>query len=175
MKVSTENAQTQIKDAIDDAYKRIREFHTLQIPKDVKYNKDGIRAWKSYGPIDNVGLYIPGGTAALISTLLMLAIPAKLAKCQNIICVTPPNQDGGVDSALLYAASLCGIQYVYPIGGAQAIAALAYGTQTVPKVDKIFGPGNKYVTEAKIQVSCDPCGRSTGYASRSLRSIGDCQ
>lgn len=158
MRVSCKSSQTEIKDAIDKAYKRIKQFHELQTPSNVEYNKDGVKAWKSWLPIDNVGLYIPGGTAPLISTLLMLAIPAKLAGCQNIVCVTPPNSEGGIDPAILYAAELCGIQYVYSIGGAQAIAALAYGTETVPKVDKVFGPGNKYVTEAKIQVSRDPLG-----------------
>lgn len=165
-KVSCESSQLgmqdiispELKDAIENAYIRIKEFHELQKPSNVGYDRDGIKAWKSWLPIENVGLYIPGGTAPLISTLLMLAIPAKLAGCPNIVCVTPPNRDGGIDPAILYAAELCGIKYLYSIGGAQAIAALAYGTETVPKVDKIFGPGNKYVTEAKLQVARDPIG-----------------
>lgn len=158
IKVSCKSAKTKIKDAIDNAYKRIKQFHELQIPGSIQYNGSGVKAWKSWLPIDNVGLYIPGGTAPLISTLLMLAVPAKLAGCKNIVCVTPPNRNGSIDTAILYAAELCGIEYLYSIGGAQAIAALAYGTETVPKVDKVFGPGNKYVTEAKIQVSRDPLG-----------------
>jgi histidinol dehydrogenase len=149
IKVICKNGNTKIKDVIDNAYKRIRQFHELQTPRNVEYNGDGIKAWL---PIDNVGLYIPGGTAPLISTLLMLAVPAKLAGCKNIVCVTPPNRSGGIDTAILYAAELCGIEHVYSIGGTQAIAALAYGTETVPKVEKVFGPGNKYVTEAKIHV-----------------------
>ncbi len=158
IKVSSKNSNTKIKEAIDAAYRRIKQFHELQIPESIKCNMGGVRAWKSWFPIENVGLYVPGGTAPLISTLLMLAIPARLAGCKNLVCVTPPNRNSAIHPAILYAAEICGINQVYSIGGAQAIAALAYGTQTVPKVDKIFGPGNKYVTEAKIQVSRDPLG-----------------
>lgn len=158
LKVGSEGAQTDIRFAIDDAYARIRQFHALQMPQCIESQNNGVKAWKSWRPIDRVGLYIPGGTAPLLSTLLMLAIPAKLAGCQEIVCVTPPNQSGGVDPALRYAAARCGIEDVYVVGGAQAIAAMAYGTATIPKVDKIFGPGNKYVTEAKLQVSGDPQG-----------------
>lgn len=158
LKVGSEGAQTAIQFAIDDAYARIRQFHALQVPQCIESQNNGVKAWKSWQPIDRVGLYIPGGTAPLLSTLLMLAIPAKLAGCQEIVCVTPPNQSGGVDPALRYAAARCGIEDIYVVGGAQAIAAMAYGTATIPKVDKIFGPGNKYVTEAKLQVSSDPQG-----------------
>jgi len=156
--VNCKNIKTTIKEAIDYAYKRIRRFHELQIPQTINCNFGGVEAWKSWFPIDSVGLYVPGGTAPLVSTLLMLAIPAKMAGCNNIVCVTPPDRNGTINPAILYAAQLCDIEQVYSIGGAQAIAALAYGTQTVPKVDKIFGPGNKYVTEAKLQVSKDPFG-----------------
>jgi histidinol dehydrogenase len=158
LKVNCNSTQPEIKDAINKAYSNIKRFHELQFPRDIESNKDGIKTAKSWLPIENVGLYIPGGTAPLVSTLLMLAIPAKLAGCKNIVCVTPPNVNGGIDNAICYAAKLCGIDCVYSIGGAQAIAALAYGTESIPKVDKIFGPGNKYVTEAKLQVSMDPLG-----------------
>jgi histidinol dehydrogenase len=130
----------------------------LQLPKTLRLNKNGIDAWKEYKAIERVGLYIPGGTAPLVSTLLMLAIPAVIAKCREIIVVTPPNKNGEINPAIIYAAKLCGINKIFAVGGAQAIAALAYGTETIPKVVKIFGPGNKYVTEAKLQVAQDPCG-----------------
>lgn len=161
IKVSTKidkQIEDSTKNAINKAYERIKNFHQLQIPKKLESDNNGIKIWKEWRSIESVGLYVPGGTAALISTLLMLAIPAKLAECENIILVTPPNKNGKISTELLYATDLCGIENIYSIGGAQAIAALAYGTKTVPKVDKIFGPGNKYVTEAKIQVSRDPLG-----------------
>jgi len=147
-----------VKNAIETAYKNIRDFHELQLPKTLLLNKNGIDAWKEYKAIERVGLYIPGGTAPLVSTLLMLAIPAVIAKCREIIVVTPPNKNGEINPAIIYAAKLCGINKIFAVGGAQAIAALAYGTETIPKVIKIFGPGNKYVTEAKLQVAQDPCG-----------------
>ncbi len=159
-KVQSKKTTTPIKAAIDRAYQRIERFHKLQIPQKRYCNEDGIKAWKSWVPIEKVGLYVPGGTAPLISSLLMMAIPAKIAGCSNIVCATPPTKTGDIDPAFLYTAKLCGINNVFAMGGAQAIAALAFGTETVPKVDKIFGPGNKYVNEAKIQVSNDPLGAS---------------
>ncbi len=146
------------KQAINSAYKNIKRFHALQIPRAIVQNLDDISLSKEYRAIEKVGLYIPGGTAPLVSTLLMLGIPAQLAGCKKIVLVTPPSQEGSINPAILYAAKCCGINQVYKMGGAQAIAALAYGTETVPKVMKIFGPGNKYVTEAKLQVFQDPLG-----------------
>jgi histidinol dehydrogenase len=113
----------------------------------------GIRCVQRSIPIERIGLYIPGGTAPLFSTVLMLAIPARIAGCREIVLCTPPSWIGSVAPEILYAASLCGISRVFLTGGAQAIAAMAYGTETIPRVDKIFGPGNRYVTKAKQLVS----------------------
>jgi len=146
------------KNAIITAAENIHHFHQMSCPKDFEYEKNGINLGKMYRPIEKVGLYIPGGTAPLVSTLLMLAIPAQIAGCQTKILVTPPQVDGKISPAILFAAKHCGIETIYKAGGAQAIAALAFGTQTIPKVYKIFGPGNKYVTEAKLQVSKDALG-----------------
>lgn len=147
-----------IKEAINFAYEKIQRFHQRCVPLSIRVAQDGIDLWKEYRAIENVGLYIPGGTAPLVSTLLMLAIPATLAGCKNIIVTTPPNRQGQVHPAILYAAKRCGVDQIFLAGGAQAIAALAYGTESIPKVSKIFGPGNKYVTEAKQQVAQDPDG-----------------
>src|SRR5690606_15033757 len=105
--------------------------------------------WRKGVAIDKVGIYIPGGTAPLFSTVLMLGIPAKLAGCQEIVLCTPPDKNGKVNPAILFAASLVGVTKIFKVGGAQAIAAMAYGTETIPQVYKIFGPGNQYVTKAK--------------------------
>ena len=105
--------------------------------------------WQEKRPVQKVGLYIPGGTAPLFSTLLMLAIPAKIAGCKEIILCTPPDTKGNINPAILYAADLCGVSSIFKIGGIQAIAAMTFGTETILKVDKIFGPGNQYVTVAK--------------------------
>jgi len=113
----------------------------------------GVRCWQKPVPIRKVGLYVPGGSAPLLSTVLMLGIPAKLAGCQEVVLCTPPNSQGKVSPSILYIASLLGIHRVFKVGGVQAIAALAHGTDTIPKVDKIFGPGNQYVTMAKQIVS----------------------
>jgi len=115
----------------------------------------GVECRLKYQPIEKVGLYIPGGTAPLLSTVLMLGIPARIAGCREIILCTPPNADGRVHPAILYCAGILGIENIYRIGGAQAIAAMAYGTESIPKVDKIFGPGNQYVTVAKQLVSLE--------------------
>ena len=109
----------------------------------------GITCWRQSIGIEKVGLYIPGGSAPLFSTVLMLGIPAQLAGCRRVVLCTPPSWDGKINPAILYAAQLCGIQQILKIGGAQAIAAMAYGTESIPKVNKIFGPGNRYVTVAK--------------------------
>lgn len=139
-----------LKAAIQSAKVNIEIFHQAQIKKEEKIETmPGVWCWRKSVGIEKVGIYIPGGTAPLFSTVLMLGVPAKLAGCKELILCTPPRKDGTVDPAILYAAGLVGIQQIYTIGGAQAIAAMAYGTASVPKVFKIFGPGNQYVTAAK--------------------------
>ena len=146
------------KAAIELAYDNIRKFHAAQLPRDISVEtSSGVQCQLKSRAISAVGLYIPGGSAPLPSTVLMLGVPAQLAGCPRPVLVTPPGKPAADDIApeILYAAELCGITEIYTIGGAQAIAALAYGTETIAKVDKIFGPGNRYVTEAKQQVSQD--------------------
>lgn len=144
----------ELKASVEAAYANIHKFHSAQkfIPVDVN-TSPGVRCVQKAVPIQKIGLYIPGGSAPLFSTVLMLAIPAKVAGCREVILCTPCGRDGKVASAVLYAASLCGVDRIFKVGGAQAVAAMAYGTQTVPAVDKIFGPGNRYVTKAKEMVS----------------------
>lgn len=144
----------ELKVAINLAKNNIEKFHSAQkhdLPK--IETMTGVTCWQKAVAIDKVGLYIPGGTAPLFSTVLMLAIPAKIAGCKEIVLCTPPNKEGKIHPAVLYAAKLSGVSKIYKIGGVQAIAAMAYGTETVPKVYKIFGPGNQYVTAAKQLVS----------------------
>jgi histidinol dehydrogenase len=144
--------------AIQVAQANITKFHTAGIPHSVKVETmPGVMCELQWRALEKVGLYIPGGTAPLFSTVLMLAIPAMIAKCQRIILCTPA-RDGVIHPTILAAAHLCGITEIYAVGGAQAIAAMAYGTETIPKVDKIFGPGNAYVTTAKQIVARDPMG-----------------
>jgi histidinol dehydrogenase len=153
-----EDIPAELKKAIERAKDNIYKFHSTQKPHDEYVEVEpGITCWRQSVPIERVGLYIPGGSAPLFSTLLMLAIPAQIAGCREIVVVTPPRRDGSIDPAILYSAQLCGVTQIYRVGGAQAIGALAYGTETIPKVDKIFGPGNRYVTEAKQQVSKTEC------------------
>ncbi len=145
--------------AIDEAAERIRNFH--QAGMTAAYAVDtapGVRCERMLRPIQRVGLYVPAGSAPLPSTALMLGIPAQLAACPDIVLCTPPRRDGTADPSVLYAARQCGIERVFKVGGAQAIAAMAYGTATVPRCDKLFGPGNAYVTEAKRQVALDADG-----------------
>ena len=145
---------TELKNAIKIAALNITNFHKAQIPKNIEVETmNGIKCWQKAVPIEKLGLYIPGGTAPLFSTVLMLAIPAQLAGSKQVVLCTPPNEKGEINPAILYAAKISGITEVYACGGAQAIAAMAYGTDTIPKVDKIFGPGNQYVTLAKQLVS----------------------
>ncbi len=145
-----------LRKSILQSKKNIEKFHKQQIAKIKKVETtSGVSCWRKSVPIEKVGLYIPGGSAPLFSTLLMLAIPAKLAGCKSILVTTPANKSGDVDPAILYVANILGIENIYKGGGAQAIAAMAYGTQTVEKVDKIFGPGNQYVTAAKRLVNMD--------------------
>lgn len=158
---ASQKISQKIRNAIEFAAERIEHYHRSHVPKDVTVDtQDGVICQRVARPIQGVGLYVPGGSAPLVSTLLMLAIPAQLAGCPQMFVCTPPNTTGHIDPALLYAAKLCGITRIFTVGGAQAIAAMAYGTETIPKVDKIFGPGNAWVTEAKQQVSQDPNGAS---------------
>ncbi len=139
-----------LKDAILAAKRNIEKFHNSQrITKTKIETTPGVLCWQESRPIEKVGLYIPGGTAPLFSTVLMLGIPAKLAGCEEIILCTPPNQKGEINPAILYTASLVGIDKIFRLGGAQAIAAMTFGTESIPKVYKILGPGNQYVTAAK--------------------------
>jgi histidinol dehydrogenase len=145
--------------AIAIAAKNIRTFHKSQRCSIQKIETmEGVTCWREARPIERVGLYVPAGSAPLPSTVLMLGIPAKLAGCKQIILCSPPKANGSVDPFVLATAATIGIDEVYKVGGAQAIAAMAYGTETIPKVDKIFGPGNRYVAAAKQFVSTDPDG-----------------
>jgi histidinol dehydrogenase len=140
----------ELKEAIALAKSNIEKFHEAQIEKTtVVETRIGVKCWRKSVGIEKVGLYIPGGTAPLFSTILMLGIPAKIAGCKEIILTSPPSKNGKLHPAILYAAKLVGITKVFKIGGVQAIAAMAYGTVTIPQVSKIFGPGNQYVTCAK--------------------------
>ncbi|MCC7507266.1 MAG: histidinol dehydrogenase [Saprospiraceae bacterium] len=146
----------ELKNAVLRAYANLLAFHEAQKePVRVVETQTGVFCWRKSVPIDKVGLYVPGGTAPLFSTVLMLGVPAQIAACREIVLCTPPRRDGSVHPAVLFAARLCGIRRVFKIGGAQAIAAMAYGTETVPAVWKIFGPGNPWVTAAKQLVGLD--------------------
>ncbi len=145
-----------LRQAMLEAASNIRAFHSAQLQGTSVVNTgEGVKCWSRDVAIEKVGLYIPGGTAPLFSTVLMLAIPARLAGCREIIMCTPPGRDGKVSPLILYAASLAGVTTIYTIGGAQAIAAMAYGTESIPLVYKIFGPGNRYVTRAKELVQLE--------------------
>jgi histidinol dehydrogenase len=145
-----------LREAIQTAARNIEKFHAAQ-RRDVMTveTMPGVRCWRKPVPITKVGIYIPGGSAPLFSTVLMLGVPAKLAGCEQVVLCTPPDKTGKINAAILFAADLVGIKQIYKIGGAQAIAALAYGTETIPSVYKIFGPGNQYVTKAKQLVTED--------------------
>ena len=140
----------ELKQAIQQAKSNIESFHTAQKTNKVDVEtQPGVRCWQEKRPIESVGLYIPGGTAPLFSTVLMLGVPATLAGCKEIILCTPPNSEGTIANEILYTAALCGIKTIIKVGGIQAIAGLTFGTKQIPKVSKIFGPGNQYVTVAK--------------------------
>lgn len=156
-----------LKNAIQLAKSNIEKFHSAQKTETIRVETtEGVDCWQEKRPIQKVGLYIPGGTAPLFSSILMLAIPARLAGCEEIVLCTPPGKDGKVNPAILYAAELCGVTQIFKIGGIQAIGAMTFGTQEVPQVYKIFGPGNQFVTVAKqlatkYQVAIDmPAGPS---------------
>ncbi|MDX9811506.1 MAG: histidinol dehydrogenase [Bacteroidales bacterium] len=145
-----------LKKAILTARNNITRFHSVQMGKEpVVETSPGVRCWRKSVAIERVGIYVPGGSAPLFSTVLMLAIPARLAGCSEVIMCTPPGRDGSIDPVILFTASLTGVTAIFKTGGAQAVAAMAYGTETIPPVDKIFGPGNQYVTMAKELVQLD--------------------
>ncbi len=150
------SVSTDLKDAIKTAQKNIEKFHACQVqPEQIVETSPGVRCWRKSTPIDKVGLYIPGGSAPLFSSLLMLGVPARLAGCEEIAVCTPPTKNGSVDTTILYTAHELGIKQVFKTGGAQAIAAMAFGTETIPNVYKIFGPGNQFVTMAKQLVQLE--------------------
>ncbi len=149
-KAAEDNLSAALKKAILQAKSNIEKFHTAQqTPKISVETQPGVRCWQEKRAIEAVGLYIPGGSAPLFSTVLMLAIPAKIAGCTSVILCTPPNAKGSIASEIIYTAALCGVKSIYKVGGIQAIAAMTFGTQSISPVSKIFGPGNQYVTAAK--------------------------
>ena len=151
---AAQSVSEELKTAIQTAAKNIEKFHSAQKQEFKKIETTpGVTCWQKAVPITSVGLYIPGGSAPLFSTVLMLAIPARIAGCSEIVLCTPPDKNGNINPAILYAAQVAGVNRFFKLGGSQAIAAMAYGTESVPKVSKIFGPGNPYVTAAKQIVS----------------------
>jgi histidinol dehydrogenase len=147
---ASDSVSEELKQAISLAKTNIEAFHAAQKTARIEVETmQGVQCWQEKRPIQKVGLYIPGGTAPLFSTILMLAVPAKIAGCQEIVLCTPPNKDGEVNPTILYAANLCGVTQIFKVGGIQAIAAMTFGTESIPQVYKIFGPGNQYVTVAK--------------------------
>ena len=148
--IAVEAVSRELKEAIQQAAANIEKFHRAQKTEKVyQETTPGVVCWQEKRPIEKVGLYIPGGTAPLLSTVLMLAIPAKIAGCQEIILCSPPDFEGKIANEILYTANLCGVTNIFKVGGIQAISGLTFGTETIPKVYKIFGPGNQFVTVAK--------------------------
>jgi histidinol dehydrogenase len=143
------------RDAMDFAFENIQCFHTRPATEEAVEVRPGVRCWREWRPIGRVGLYIPGGSAPLPSTLMMLGIPARVAGCPEIIVCTPPNSKGQLPASMAYVAKKLNLDCVFLVGGAQAIAAMAYGTESIPRVEKIFGPGNRFVTHAKLLVQSD--------------------
>jgi len=150
LKTAQNELSADLRDAIDKAYDNIYAFHKAQLTDRIQLDvQDGVSCWQEKRPIEKVGLYVPGGTAPLFSSVLMLAIPATIAGCREIVLCTPPNQSGQLAPAIRYAAYKCGVTRLFQVGGVQAIGGMTFGTQTIPKVYKILGPGNQYVTAAK--------------------------
>lgn len=150
IKQAIESISEELKEAIQLAKANIEKFHTAQkTDRVVVETVEGVNCWQEKRPIQKIGLYIPGGTAPLFSTVLMLAVPAAIAGCNEIVLCSPPDKNGNINPAILYAANLCGLTKILKLGGIQAIAAMTFGTETIPKVYKIFGPGNQFVTVAK--------------------------
>jgi histidinol dehydrogenase len=156
IKTASKKVSQELKRAIDEAHWNIQTFHKKQVHHyETIVTTAGVRCWQKPVAMRKVGLYIPGGSAPLLSTALMLGIPANIAGCKEVVLCTPPNNEGKISSSILYIAGLLGIDKVFKVGGAQAIAAMAHGTESIPAVNKIFGPGNQYVTMAKQIVSRD--------------------
>lgn len=177
IKSSGSKVSKELKNAMALAIKNIEKFHLAQKEKvKVVEPVKGVKCWRRAVPIEKVGLYIPGGSAPLFSTILMLGIPAKIAGCREIILCTPPDKNGNINPAILYAAQLVGIKKIFRVGGAQAIAAMAYGTESIPKVEKIFGPGNQYVTCAKqlVQKSGVAIDMPAGPSEVAILADGSC-
>ena len=150
IEIAKNEVTDELKEAIQLAKSNIEQFHAAQkTDKIVVETTIGVMCWQEKRPIQKVGLYIPGGTAPLFSTVLMLAVPAKIAGCKEIVLCSPPDKNGKINAAILYAADLCGVTKIYKVGGIQAIAGMTFGTETIPQVYKIFGPGNQFVTIAK--------------------------
>lgn len=164
----------QLAEAIRIAAKNVETFHASQ-KSEVKVVETfpGVRCWQNSLPVESVGLYIPGGSAPLFSTVLMLAIPAMIAGCREVVLCTPPDKNGNIHPAILFAAHLCKVTKVFKIGGIQAIGAMAYGTESVPKVNKIFGPGNSWVTAAKQYVSLNTCSIDMPAGPSELTVVAD--
>ena len=147
---ASKQISNELKEAILNAKRNIKRFHQAQKTKKVELETEtGVLCWQEKRPIEKIGLYIPGGTAPLFSTVLMLAVPAQIAGCKDIVLCSPPNKEGKIANEILYTAKLCGVTKIVKVGGIQAIAGLTFGTETIPKVYKIFGPGNQFVTVAK--------------------------
>jgi histidinol dehydrogenase len=164
----------ELKEAIKSAYTNIHTFHQKQMAAvEVIETMPGVQCWRKSVAIEKVGLYIPGGTAPLFSTVLMLAVPAQIAGCAETILCSPPDKQGKIHPAILYTANLCGVKKIFKAGGAQAIAAMAYGTETIPKVYKIFGPGNQYVTAAKQLINKDGIAIDMPAGPSEVLVIGD--
>lgn len=158
-KAAAELLSSEQRDAIRQAFDNLRRFHAETGRSELRMETaPGVECRRVVRPLERVGLYVPGGSAPLPSTTLMLGVPADLAGCEQVVLCTPPRKDGTVDPAILYAADLCGITEIFMLGGAQAIAAMAFGSKSIPSCDKLFGPGNSWVTEAKQQVALDPAG-----------------
>ena len=150
IKTAVQTVSNELKAAIQMAAGNIEKFHSAQKTETIyQETTPGVVCWQEKRPIQKVGLYIPGGTAPLFSTVLMLAVPAQIAGCKEIVLCSPPNKEGKIHAAILYAAKLCGITKIIKVGGIQAIAGMTFGTETIPQVSKIFGPGNQFVTVAK--------------------------
>ena len=154
-----DRVEPDLKEAFEVAARNIEKFHKAELPGRFEVETtSGVRCFREARAIEKIGLYTPGGSASLPSTVLMLAIPAKVAGCKEIIMCAPPGKDGRIPAVVLYAANLGGVSKIFKVGGAQAIAAMGYGTETIPKVYKVFGPGNQYVTAAKMLLSVNPYG-----------------
>lgn len=159
LEASSDALSPEQRQAVTRAIANVRRFHEAQRPQPLRVETvPGVVCERLAVPIDSVGLYVPAGSAPLPSSALMLAVPATLAGCRKVVLCSPPRRDGQLDPGVLFTARECGVTEIYKAGGAQAIAAMAYGTDTIPKVDKIFGPGNAWVTAAKVQVAADPEG-----------------